>query len=65
MINLSSLAKIALPIVESILTESISTDTSPKKQENNYAEIAPRAIYTIIKSLNTDNQKITIQHYHQ
>lgn len=51
MIDLSTLLKIAIPVVGSIINNEITSNTSPKKQENIYSEIVPMAISTIATSL--------------
>lgn len=48
MINLPEILKIAAPIAEAILTNTITDNTSPKKQENMYNDIVPRAISTAL-----------------
>ena len=64
MIDFSSILKVAVPIVGAILSDNVTTDTSPKKTENIYNEIVPMTINTIAKVLaedDSDNNILTQQ----
>lgn len=57
MIDFSSILKVVVPIVGAILSDNVTTDTSPKKGENVYTEIVPMAINTIAKVLTDDESE--------
>lgn len=57
MINLPTILKVAAPIVGAIITDTVTSDISPKKQENIYAEMVPQAINTVLTALADSNDQ--------
>lgn len=51
MIDLGTVLKIAAPVVGALISNEITSNTNPKKQENIYAEIVPNTINTIAKAI--------------
>ena len=57
MINLPTILKVAAPIVGAIITDTVTSNISPKKQENVYAEMVPQAINTVLTALADSNNQ--------
>lgn len=51
MIDLGTVLKLAAPVVGALISNEITSNTNPKKQENVYAEIVPTTISTIAKAI--------------
>lgn len=57
MINLPTILKVAAPIVGAIITDTVTSNISPKKQENVYVEMVPQAINTVLTALADSNNQ--------
>lgn len=57
MINLPTILKVAAPIVGAIITDTVTSNISQKKQENVYAEMVPQAINTVLTALADSNDQ--------
>lgn len=62
MINLPGIMKVVAPIAGALITNAITNNISPKRQENIYEEIVPRTISTVANALiENNNQQAPIE----
>lgn len=62
MINLPGIMKVVAPIAGALITNAITDNISPKRQENIYEEIVPRTISTVANALiENNNQQAPIE----